>query len=53
METSAMASMVDLPSKGRLKVLFQMFAFLENKYNAVIVFDPTETDIGESQFNNE
>ena len=30
-----------------------MFAFLKNKNNYVMVFDPTETDIDESQFKNE
>ena len=53
METLAMASMMALPCKGNLKVLFQMFDFMKNKHNAVVIFDPTETDIDESQFNNE
>ena len=44
---------MDLPCKGHLKVLFQIFAFLKNKHNSVMVFDPTEPDIDESQFNNE
>ena len=48
-----MASMMSLPHKGHLKFLFQMFAFLKNKHNADMVFDPTEPDIDESQFNNE
>ena len=53
METLAMVLMMVLPCKGNLKFLFQMFAFLKNKHNAVMVFDPTEPDINESQFNNE
>ena len=47
METSAMALMIDLPYKGHLKVLFQMFAFMKNKHNVVMVFEPTEPDINE------
>ena len=53
METSAMASTMSLHRKGHLKVLFQIFSFLKNNHNAVMVFDPTETDIDESQFKNE
>ena len=53
MENSDMASIMALPRKGHLKVLFQMFAFLNNKHNAFMVFDPTEPDINESKFNNE
>ena len=52
METSAMASMMALPSKGHIKVLFQKISFLKNKHNAITVFDPTEPDIDESQFKN-
>ena len=53
METSAMASMMSLPCKGHIKVLFQFFAFMKNKHNAVMVFDPNEPDIEESQFKNQ
>ena len=53
METSAMASMMALPREGHLKVLFQMFAFLKTKHNGVMVFDPSEPDVDESQFPRE
>ena len=53
METSAMASMMALPRKGHLKVLFQMFAFLKIKHNGVMVFNPTEPDLNESEFETE
>ena len=53
METSSMSYMMALPRKGYLKFLFQMFAFMKNKHNDVIVFDPTEPDTNESEFNNE
>ena len=48
-----MALMMDVPCKGHLKVLFQMFVFVKNKHNAVMVFEPTEPDIYESQFNDQ
>ena len=48
-----MISMMALPCKDHIKVLFQIFAFLKNKHNSGMVFDPTEPDIDESQFNNE
>ena len=53
METSAMASMMALPREGHLKVVFQMFAFLKLRHNAVMVFDPTEPEIDETQFSRE
>ena len=53
METLAMASMFSLPRKGHIKVLFQMFAFLKNKYNYVMVFDQTEHNIDKSHFNHQ
>ena len=53
METSAMASMMALPRKGHLKVLFHMFAFLKMKHNGVMVFDPSEPTIDESQFKHD
>ena len=53
METSDTASIMALTHKGHIKVIFQIFAFLKNKYNAVMVFHPTERDINESQLYNE
>ncbi len=50
METSAMASMMAMPRENHLKVLYQMFAFLKAKHNGVMVFDPTEPFVDESQF---
>ena len=50
MEVSAMASMMALPRKGHLDAVFHMFAFLKARHNAVMVFDPSEPDIDESQF---
>ena len=53
METSALASMMALPREGHLKELFHMFSFLKSKYNAYMVFDPTEPDINKSIFTDE
>ena len=50
METSAMASMMASPRQGHLDQLFHMFAYLRIKHNSLMVFDPSEPDIDESQF---
>ena len=50
MEVSSLASMMALPHRGHLEAIFHMFAFLKSKYNALMVFDPSEPDIDESQF---
>ena len=48
-----MASMMALPREGHLKIVFQMFSFLKSKHNGVMVFDPTESDIDQTQFPTE
>ena len=53
METSALASIIGLPRVGYLEVVYQMFSFLKNKYNGVVVFNPTEPDLDFSQFPSE
>ena len=50
MKTSAMASMMAMPQQGHLNTLFHMFAFLKNKHNGVMVFDPTLPTINKSAF---
>ena len=50
METSALASMMAMPRVGHLYAVFYMFAFLKANHNGVMVFDPTEPDIDQSQF---
>ena len=52
METSALASMMALPREGRLKELYHIISFLKSKHNAVMVFDPSEPTIDDSQFQN-
>ena len=53
METSALASMMALPREGHLNAVYQMFAFLKIRHNGVMVFDPTEPEINESNFQRE
>ena len=52
-ETSALASMMELPSEGHLDAVFHMFAFLKRKHNGVMVFDPTEPEIDINKFPRE
>ena len=42
-----------MPCKGHLDQLFHTSAFLKNKHNSEMVFDPSEPDIDESQFSGE
>lgn len=44
---------MDMPQENHLKVLYQMFSFLKAKHNDVMVFNPTEPSIDESQFKND
>ena len=53
METSSLASMMANPREGHLKEVYHMFAFLKTKHNGVMVFDPTEPTIDETQFARE
>ena len=48
-----MSSMMDLPCEGHLHAVFQMFSFLKRKHNSVTVFDPTDTEIDQTQFPTE
>jgi hypothetical protein len=52
-EVSMMASCMALPRTGHLDQLFHIFAFLKNKHNAEMVFDPSEPSIDESMFPKE
>jgi len=49
-EVSMMSSCLALPREGHLKALFHMFRYLEQKHNAVQVFDPTEPSINHNDF---
>ena len=48
-----MASMMAMPRQGHLEQLYHMFAYLKTKHNSSMVFDPTEPDVDESQFEKE
>ena len=39
-----------MPRVGHLYAVYYMFAFLKVNHNSVMVFDPTEPDIDQSQF---
>ena len=43
-------SMMALPRTGHLNQLFHIFAYLNQRHNLEIVFDPTRTDIDETLF---
>jgi len=49
-EVSTLASHVALPREGHLEALFHLFAYLDRKHNARIVFDPSYPDIDMSVF---
>ena len=40
-----MASVIALPRQGHLSEVSHMLSFLKSEYNAVVVFDLTETEI--------
>ena len=42
-----------LPPQGHLDQLYHMFAYLKQKHNVEMVFDPTEPDIEEHKFEKE
>ena len=52
-EVSMMASYMSLPCQGHQDQLFHIFAFLKNKHNAEMVFDPSEPDIDKNLFPKE
>ena len=50
LETSMMSSHLALPREGHLEQLFHIFSYLKHHHNAEMVFDPSDPDIDESQF---
>jgi hypothetical protein len=44
-EVSALSSFLALPREGHLEAVFHIFAYLERRHNARIVFDPNYPDI--------
>ena len=47
---SMMASCMAMPRQGHLEQLFHIFAYLRNKHNSQMVFDPSDPDIDMSLF---
>ena len=45
-----MSSMMAMPRKGHLLQLYHIFAYLKQRYNIEMVFDPTVPDFDESLF---
>ena len=52
-EVSMMASMMAMPRIGHLTQLFHIFAYLKQRHNSEMVFDPTLPDINEDSFPRE
>ena len=53
LETSMMSSHLALPREGHLAQLFHMFLYLKKYHNTEMVFDPSEPDIDEVEFEKE
>ena len=49
-EVSLLASQLANPREGHLDIVFHMFAYLKNKHNSWMVFDPTYLEINMSVF---
>jgi hypothetical protein len=49
-ETSLLASQTAMPREGHLDAMLRMFAYLKNKHNSRMVFDPTYPKIDMSDF---
>ena len=52
-EVSMMASMMAMPRTGHLNQLYHIFAYLKQRHNSEMVFDPTLPDIHEDLFPRE
>ena len=52
-EVSMMSSHLALPRKGHLEALMHLFAYLKAHHNSEMVFDPSEPDLGMSDFPRE
>ena len=50
LETSMMSSHLALPREGHLEQLFHMFGYLKAHHNAEMVFDLSDPELDESQF---
>ena len=52
-EVSILASCMALPREGHLEQLYHIFAYLKQKHNVEMVFDPSEPDIESYKFERE
>ena len=52
-EASLMASCMALPRIGHLEQVYNIFSYLKSKHNAEMIFDPTESEIDDNQFERE
>ena len=50
LDVSKLSLHLAMPREGHLKAVFHMFAYLEKKHNAQIVFDPTYSELDMSVF---
>jgi hypothetical protein len=53
MEVSMLAAHMAAPREGHLRVVYQVFAYLKNKQNARLIYDPTYPRINRSQFKSD
>ena len=49
-EASMMASCMALPRSGHLDQVYHIFAYLKKKHNSEIIFDPSEPEIDDTDF---
>jgi hypothetical protein len=49
-EVSMLSSHLALPRRGHLEAVFTVYAFLKNKHNSTMVFDPRYTEPNEADF---
>ena len=49
-EVSMLAAHMAMPREGHLYAVFQVFAYLKNKHNSRLIFDPTPPRINMNQF---
>jgi hypothetical protein len=49
-EVSMLASQLACPREGHLEAVFRIYAYLDNKHNSRMVFDPTYAEIDMSSF---
>ena len=49
-EVLILSSFIASPRRGHLEAVFHIFAYLDNKHNARMIFDPTYPEIEMSDF---